>query len=66
MMRVMELPFMIRYGQSFKKMKNSQSLFGESSDVQIAGGILHLRTGALWKKLAKEKEVVGYIYQDIH
>jgi hypothetical protein len=40
-------------------MKNSQSLFGESSDVQIAGGILHLRTGALWKKLAKEKEVVG-------
>jgi DNA polymerase-3 subunit alpha len=48
----------IRYGASFKKMKSQVSLFGESSDVQIAEPVLP-RELEHYGKSQKEKEVVG-------
>jgi DNA polymerase-3 subunit alpha len=48
----------IRYGAKFQENENSSqvSLFGESSDVQIAEPVIPLvRTGALWKNWPKRK-----------
>jgi DNA polymerase-3 subunit alpha len=46
----------IRYGAKFQENENSSqvSLFGESSDVQIAEPVIPpVRTGALWKNQRK-------------
>jgi hypothetical protein len=56
-----------KYGAKFQENENSaQGLFGESSDVQIEEPVApHARIEYDGWKLAKEKEVVEFIFQDI-